>query len=134
MTRTQHQILQGSIISQGFLVSALLLGLAHTGWASTGTTLDGATDTMQALVLLGVFLLGFAGLGTVAYTIARNRYGMIWDEAISILAGVAVGASALTILGWVGSSAAATPPPVAYAVSSPLPQTAATGDQCPWLP
>ena len=106
MTRTQHQILQGSIISQGFLVSALLLGLAHTGWASTGTTLDGATDTMQALVLLGVFLLGFAGLGTVAYTIARNRYGMIWDEAISILGAVAVGASAITILGWVGSSAA----------------------------
>ncbi len=82
--------------------------------------------------MLGVFLLGFAGLGTVAYTIARNRYGMIWDEAISIVVAVAVGASALTILGLVGSTAAATPPAVAYS-RSPALATPADGDQCPWL-
>ena len=133
MTRTHHQILQGSIIGQGFLISALLLGLAQTSWATTGTTLDGATENAQNLFLLGVFLLGFAGLATVAYTIARNRYGMIWDEAISILAAVAVGASALTILGWVGSSAAATMPHVST-YEAVIVHAPADGDQCPWLP
>jgi hypothetical protein len=89
------------------MVGSGLLATAQHGLASTGTTLDGATSTFQNLFLLGVFLLGFAGLATIVYTVARNRYGIIWDEALSVVKAVAVGASAVTILGWVGSTAAA---------------------------
>jgi hypothetical protein len=90
-----------TVISLGILAGARVV---H---ATTNTTLDGAVTTFSSLFLLGVFLLGAAGLTTIVYTVARSRYGVIWDEALSVIKAVAVGASFVTILGWVGSSAAA---------------------------
>lgn len=89
------------------VIGCLVVG-AQSALASTGLSgLDNAGRMFQNVFLLGVFLLGFAGFATVAYTVARNRYGIIWDEALGIMKAVAVGAGAVTILGWAGSSAAA---------------------------
>ena len=119
----------------GWIIVGLVLGLAHTGWTSTGTTLDGATAPFQSLFLLGVFLLGGAGLATIVYTVAMNRYGVIWDQALSVIFAVAIGSSFLVVLGWVGSTAASPlPPPSAYEEVMPQSAPGADGDVCPMQP
>ena len=116
-------------------VVALLLGLGQAGWASTGTTLDGATAPFQNLFLLGVFLLGGAGLATIVYTVAMNRYGVIWDQALSVIFAVAIGSSFLVVLGWVGSTAASPlPSPSAYEQGMAPSAPGADGDVCPTQP
>lgn len=120
-------------LMQGGGVGACLLWHTQAAVAGTGTTLDGATTNFQNLFYLGVFLLGFAGLATIVYTVARNRYGIIWDEALSVVKAVAVGASAVTILGWVGSTAAA-PRPERSVVTAPVPYEAPESEHFPILP
>jgi hypothetical protein len=91
-------------------VGLTMLAMAAPAWAATSTTLAQAVPEFDGLFRVGLYILGLAGLMTIAYVVARNRYGMTWDEAISIVAACALGASAITILGWVGVTAAATLP------------------------
>jgi len=92
----------------GFLVFASMCLLALPAWASTSTTFGNATAEFDGLFRTGLYILGTAGLMTIAYSVARNRYNLPWDESIATVGAVAVGASAPAILGWVGSAAGAT--------------------------
>lgn len=93
---------------------ALVLITAASGWASSGTTFDGAVTPFTALFTAAAYVLGFAGLATVVYSVAMNRHGMHWDQGVSIVAASALAFSAPTILGWVGGAQGATLPPQSH--------------------
>ena len=88
----------------GWGVAAAMVALAGPALATTSTTLANATAEFDGLFRTGLYILGLAGLMTIAYVVARNRYGIVWDEGISVIAAVAIGASAVTMLGWVGAT------------------------------
>jgi hypothetical protein len=92
------------------VVALVMMALATPALAATSTTLAGATAEFDGLFRLGLYILGLAGLMTIAYVVARNRYGIVWDEGIAVIAACAIGASAITMLGWVGVTEGATLP------------------------
>jgi hypothetical protein len=94
----------------GACVGLTMLAMAMPAMAATSTTLAGATLEFDGLFRLGLYILGLAGLMTIAYVVARNRYGIVWDEGIAVIAACAIGASAITMLGWVGVVEGATLP------------------------
>jgi hypothetical protein len=98
-----------------------LIGLsvvvAPSAWAATALpSLTTPITNFQIIFLAVAFLLGFAGFTTVVYGVARNRYGISWDEGVSLVAAGALAGGASTILGWVGLTAAAELPAVAPVV------------------
>ena len=52
--------------TQAGLGSALLLGLASTGWASTGTTIEAARDPVSQFLVFTMFLLSMLALTMMA--------------------------------------------------------------------
>ena len=89
------------------LTGALLLCQAPQVWAASSLPgLGTAITNFESIILAGAYILGFAALGTIIYSVARNRYGMPWDEGISTIAACVLAASAITILGWTGLGAA----------------------------
>jgi hypothetical protein len=87
--------------------------VAQSAWAATALPqLAQPITNFQVIFLAIAFLLGYAGFGTIVYGVARNRYGISWDEGISVTAAGAFAGGATVILGWIGLTAAAELPAV----------------------
>jgi len=100
-----HRAVQTSV-----MVGVGVLLLQGTARAATGTTLDGAATTLQALFILAAFFLGGAGTAGLVYSIAQRTYGLVFDGSIALLVACAIVASWTILGGLVGVSAAASLP------------------------
>ena len=117
-----------SMYARLFGITATVLGSAQSAWAATALPgLNSAVDNFTDIFLLMAFGLAIAAVTTIVYSVARNRYGMPWDEALSSISAAALAGGAFVIIGWVGLAAAAPLPPLSAQVVVVAPAAVSAG-------